>query len=84
MAAFIPGYDFFTGIGLSAPTGTPAAIVYKISGEVAKAMQHPDVVARLTALGMEPVGSTPEAYAALIRSDLRYSAALKISGAKVN
>lgn len=85
VSEFIPGYDFTTAIGLLAPAGTPAAIVSRLAGEVAKAMKQPDMAARLTPLGMEAFGSTPEAYDAQIRSDLaKYSVAVKISGAKVN
>ena len=85
VSEFIPGYDFIAEVGLLAPAGTPAAAVSKISSEVAKAMKHPETASRLTALGLDPVGSTPEAFAALIRSNLeRFAKAVKISGAKVN
>ena len=85
VSEFIPGYDFIAEVGLLAPAGTPVAAVSKISSEVAKAMKHPETASRLKALGLDPVGSTPEAFAALIRSNLeRFAKAVKISGAKVN
>jgi len=85
VSEFIPGYDFIAEVGLLAPAGTPVAAVSNISSEVAKAMKHPETASRLTALGLDPVGSTPEAFAALIRSNLeRFAKAVKISGAKVN
>jgi tripartite-type tricarboxylate transporter receptor subunit TctC len=85
VSEFIPGYDFFAEIGLLAPAGTPAAVVSKLAAESAKAMRRPDTVERLTALGLEPVGGTPEAFTALVRSNLeRFAKAVKISGARVN
>jgi tripartite-type tricarboxylate transporter receptor subunit TctC len=85
VAEFIPGYDFTTGIGLLARAGTPAPILSKLGGEIAKAMKHPQTVARLTPLGMTPVGSTPVEYADLIRRDLKkFATAVKISGAKAD
>jgi tripartite-type tricarboxylate transporter receptor subunit TctC len=85
VAEFIPGYDFVTGIGLLAPAGTPAAIVAKLAAEVGTAMKLPQVGARLTPLGMDPVGSTPAEYTSLIERDLKkYAVAVKISGAKTN
>lgn len=85
VAEYIPGYDFTTGIGLLAPAGTPPAIVNRISAAVGQALKNPDLTARLVSLGLDPVGSTPEAFTALIRKDLaRYSTAVKLSGAKIN
>lgn len=83
VSEFIPGYDFTAGLGLLAPAGTPGPIVSLLATEVAKAMKHPDTVARFTSFGLDPVGSTPEAYAALIRSEVeKYAVAVKISGVK--
>lgn len=85
VAEYIPGYDFTTGIGLLAPAGTPAAVVNRISAAVGQALKNPELSARLVSLGLDPVGSTPEAFTALIRKDLaRYSTAVKLSGAKIN
>src|SRR5438105_6798810 len=65
----IPGYDFVAEIGLLAPAGTPREIVARLASEVAKAVKQPDVVQRFTQLGIDPVGSTPEAYAKLNKAD---------------
>ncbi|MSQ70387.1 MAG: hypothetical protein EXR27_03715 [Betaproteobacteria bacterium] len=68
-----------------APAGTPPAILTKLSGEAAKAMMHPDTITRFGALGMDPVGGTPENYAGVIRRGLeRFSVAVKLSGAKTD
>ena len=44
--------------GIHAPTGTPAAVLDKVAAAVDKAMHDPATVARLTGLGIEPVGGT--------------------------
>lgn len=81
----VPGYDFQPEIGISAPAGTPAAVVAKLSGEIAKAVKQPEVVQRFTQLGIVPAGSAPEAYAAMIKASYdRYSRVVKSSGAKVD
>jgi tripartite-type tricarboxylate transporter receptor subunit TctC len=85
VAEFIPGYDFVTGIGLLGPAGMPPQIVSKLAAEVAKAVKLPSVTSRLIPIGMDPYGSTPAEFAAMIERDLKkYSTAVKISGAKVN
>lgn len=46
---------------------------------------HPDTITRFGALGMDPVGGTPENYAGVIRRGLeRFSVAVKLSGAKTD
>jgi tripartite-type tricarboxylate transporter receptor subunit TctC len=85
VAEFIPGYDFVTGIGLLGPAGMPPQLVSKLAAEVAKAVKLPAVAGRLVPIGLEPYGSTPAEYTALIERDLaKYSVAVKLSGAKAN
>jgi tripartite-type tricarboxylate transporter receptor subunit TctC len=81
----VPGFDFSSEFGLLAPAGTPPAILSKIAGEVGKALKVPDTMQRLGPMGMEAVGSTPEAYVENIRRNLeRFGRAVKISGAKAD
>jgi tripartite-type tricarboxylate transporter receptor subunit TctC len=81
----VPGFDFSSEFGLLAPAGTPPAILAKIAGEVGKALKVPDTMQRLGPMGMEPVGSSPEAYVENIRRNLdRFGKAVKISGAKAD
>jgi len=56
-------------IGIVAPRGVPANVVERLNKEVAKALQVPDVVARLKEEGYEPVASTPENMAADIKTE---------------
>jgi tripartite-type tricarboxylate transporter receptor subunit TctC len=81
----IPGYDFVAEIGMLAPAGTPREVVNRLAGEVAKAVKQPDVVQRFTQLGIEPVGSTPEAYAQANKIDYeKYATIVRATGAKID
>jgi tripartite-type tricarboxylate transporter receptor subunit TctC len=81
----LPGFEISTWIGLLAPAGTPKSVVDKIHAEVVRIVQLPDVRERFTSLGMEPVGDTPEQFAAHIRNELdKYAKLVKASGAKID
>jgi tripartite-type tricarboxylate transporter receptor subunit TctC len=81
----VPGFDISTWYGVWAPAGTPRDIVNRISAEIAKALQQPAVRERLAALGAEPVGDTPEEFAAYCQSELaKWSRIVKESGAKAD
>jgi len=80
----IPGYDFVAEIGLLAPAGTSREIVQRLASEMAKVVKQPEVVQRFTQLGIDAVGSTPQAYAALNKADYeKYAKLVKASGAKI-
>lgn len=65
-----PAFDIAGWTGIFAPAGTPREIVDKISGEMARILAAPDVVERLVNQGLEPLVSTPEQFAALLKSDM--------------
>ncbi|MGQ0656258.1 MAG: tripartite tricarboxylate transporter substrate binding protein, partial [Betaproteobacteria bacterium] len=68
-----------------APAGTPRDVITRLAGEVARAVKLPDVVQRFTQLGIESVGSTPDAYAAGNRSAYeKYARIVKATGAKID
>lgn len=66
----VPGYESVAIFGILAPAQTPAALVGRLQREVAKALSSPEVKARFFSAGVEPVGSSPEEYAATIRSEM--------------
>lgn len=68
--AGVPGYDSGAWFGLVAPAHTPKDIVNKLSRETARILKLPDVNARLADLGAEPVGGTPEQFAAHIKAEI--------------
>jgi tripartite-type tricarboxylate transporter receptor subunit TctC len=81
--AGLPGFEFTAWNGNFAPAGTPRAIVLKLNGDIRKALAAPDVVQRLSSLGSEPAGSSPEEFAGYIKQDFaRWSAVVKAAGIK--
>jgi tripartite-type tricarboxylate transporter receptor subunit TctC len=66
----LPGYETVAWFGLFAPAGTPKDIVQRIADETAKAVQRPEIRESIAALGGEPVGSSPTAFAATVKGDL--------------
>jgi tripartite-type tricarboxylate transporter receptor subunit TctC len=66
----LPGFEVGSWYGLLAPAGTPKKIIAKLREEVVKALTAVDVRERIVATGAEPVGNTPEEFAAQIRGDL--------------
>jgi tripartite-type tricarboxylate transporter receptor subunit TctC len=76
-----PGFNFVTWNGLLAPAGTPREIVERIAQEVARAANDPKVAARLAANGVDPLGDSPQEFAATIAADIAFwTEAVKISG----
>ena len=67
--------------GMLAPAKLPAAILGKLSAEVQKALKDPQVRERIVAIGLEPIGGTPEAYRQLVSSNIkRFSELVKLAG----
>ena len=71
--------------GILGPKGMPRDITDKLAGEVARILKLPEVKERYAALGAEPVGNTPEEFAAYCRSELqKWAKVVKESGAKAD
>jgi tripartite-type tricarboxylate transporter receptor subunit TctC len=64
-----PGTEGDAWAGLFAPGGTPKAVVEKIHADVTAILQQAEVRERLSALGLDVVGSKPDEFAAVIKSD---------------
>jgi tripartite-type tricarboxylate transporter receptor subunit TctC len=80
----LPGFSAMSVIGVIAPAGVPKPLLQRIGGDVAKAVHAPELTERLAQLGMEPVGSTPEAYGALIQSEIeKWTRVVKTAGIKL-
>jgi len=83
--AGLPGYEARAWHGVVAPAGTPAAVVTRLNGEFQKAIQLPDVRANLAAQGAEVLGSTPQEFAAYIKSEIpKWARIIKESGARAD
>ena len=81
--AGVAGFEAAAWQGIVVPVGTPADIVQKLNTEVNKALQNPDLRARLAAQGADILGGTSAEYAAYLRAEMpRWAKAVKDSGAK--
>ena len=65
-----PGCKMLNWTGVMAPAGTPTRIIDRISKEISRTVKDPVIAARLTASGVDLVGSTPEDFAAMIAADV--------------
>ena len=81
----LPGYEMSGWIGFMAPAGTPSEISGRLSREVRKILEIPEIRERFLALGQEPAGNTPEEYAGFLRrQNDRYAAIVKQAGLKLD
>jgi len=62
ISEFVPGYEMTGWQGILAPSGTPPAIVNRLSQGIAKFVRQPETQQRLISMGADPVGSTPEEF----------------------
>jgi tripartite-type tricarboxylate transporter receptor subunit TctC len=67
--AGVPGYTVTQWHGMLAPRGTSRPVIQRLYGEVVKAVQRPDVASRLALDGTEGIASTPEEFAAFLKSE---------------
>lgn len=65
-----PGFVSVLSMGLMAPAGTPPAVINKIAADSKTLLAMPDVRARLSNIGMEVVGSTPEEFKATLDREI--------------
>ena len=70
MASVIEDFNIASWYGFELPAGTPQAIVQRLSTEINSILREPDMVARLTSLGMDPGGGSPQEYSEKVRREL--------------
>jgi tripartite-type tricarboxylate transporter receptor subunit TctC len=81
--AGLKGFQAVAWNGLTAPARTPQAVVAKVNADVMKIMKSPELAERLKAEGSDPVGSTPERYAAFLREEIaKWGKVIKAAGIK--
>ena len=84
LASFYPGFESTNWYAIFAPAGTPAAIVNKISAEIAGALKSPDVREFMAKEGADPVGSTPQEFSAFFKSEVeRYAKVIRAGNIRV-
>lgn len=81
----VPGFAVVNWFGVIAPARTPQALVARLNAEIARALQAPEVRAKLTAEGSEIVGGSPEAFGRFLASDLaKWGKVIAASGWKAD
>jgi tripartite-type tricarboxylate transporter receptor subunit TctC len=78
------GFNITAWIGLVAPKGTPREIVQKLNLEVGRALKDSEFVGQISKMGINPIGSTPDEFAAFLRQEIpRWKQIVQDAGAKV-
>jgi tripartite-type tricarboxylate transporter receptor subunit TctC len=79
-----PDFDVRGWFGVVAPAGTPKAIVDKYNATIRAMLARPDTQAKLVAMGLDSLSSTPDEFAAFIKSEVeKWAPVVRASGAKV-
>jgi tripartite-type tricarboxylate transporter receptor subunit TctC len=84
IAETVKGYEFTSWFGTFVPAGTPKTIVDRLNAELRKAVADPDVAAKLSEQVLDPMHTTPEEFAKLLKSEYdRLKQVVKLSGARI-
>ena len=83
--AGLPQYDTNAWYSMHAPAGTPQPVVRRLNSELVAILKDPDITARFKQLSTEPVGNSPEEFAAFVKSELeKYARVIKAAGIKLD
>jgi tripartite-type tricarboxylate transporter receptor subunit TctC len=66
----LKGFSVTAWIAMVAPKGTPQAVVDKLNGEINTVLKDPELRAQIIKLGIDPLGDTPDEFAAFLRKEL--------------
>jgi len=81
----LPGYSATAWYGVLAPTGTPREIILKLNTEIVKILRTDEIKKRISSDGGEVIGSTPEEFTAVMKSDIaKWAKVVQASGARVD
>ena len=81
----VPGYDSSVWIGLFAPAGTAPEIIEQLYATISQVLKKSEVRTKLLAQEMEPVGSTPAEFGALVKSELdKWLKVIKAANVKID
>jgi tripartite-type tricarboxylate transporter receptor subunit TctC len=83
--AGLPQYETNAWYSMHAPAGTPAEIIRRLHGELVAILKDPEILARFKQLSTDPVGNSPEEFAAFVRAELdKYARVIKGAGIKLD
>lgn len=81
----VPGFESTAWFGIAVPAGTPKDIIARLNADGQRAVKSPEFVKRITDLGYEIIGGTPEQMASMIQDEYkRWGPIVTASGAKVD
>ena len=81
----VPGFALDQWYGLLAPAGTPKDVVAKLNGEIVKMTADAASKERLMTMGLDPVGSTPEAFTAYLQTEtVKWGKLVRDAGIRAN
>ena len=66
-----PSFEAVQWVGLLAPVGTPRDVIGRLSAEISRAVQEPELIAKFSQLGMAPAGGTPEQFQKVIAGEIK-------------
>jgi len=84
----LPAFSITAWVGVVAPKGTPSEIVQKLNLEIGRALKDPEFSRQMSTMGVDPLGSTPEQFAAFLRTEIPrwkqivQDAEVKVEGAR--
>lgn len=80
-----PGFGMGAWQGVVVPAGTPAPIIDKLNAEILRALKSPEMQKQLKVQGAQALGSTPQEYAAYIKSEIaRWGEVVKAANVKLD
>lgn len=81
----LPGYAATAWYGVLAPAGTPREIILKLNAEIVKSLRTEEMKKRIASDGGEVIGSTPEEFTAVMKTDIaKWAKVVQASGARVD
>jgi tripartite-type tricarboxylate transporter receptor subunit TctC len=85
IAETLPGFDIVSWQAIFAPAGVPKPVVDKLSTELIKAVNDPDIKSKLVAQGIEPGGMTPAELATFQKAEVeKWARVIKAGNIKVD
>lgn len=85
IAEMLPGFDVVSWQAIFAPAGVPKPIVDRLSGEMIKAINDPEIKSKLVAQGIEPGGMSPAELAAFQKAEIdKWARVIKAGNIKVD
>lgn len=80
----LPGYEMNSWQGVLAPAGTPRPIVLRLNSAINDTLKDPQIAAKLTEAGLDPAGTTPEAFMEIMKRDMaKWAKLIEDTGIKV-